>query len=54
MRRGYAHGLDDPLPGEAGHPYPNRLPGYLGLQCAACPERGVNMPLLVNVPTYLR
>ncbi|KAJ7720671.1 hypothetical protein DFH07DRAFT_784330 [Mycena maculata] len=34
-------------------PYPNRPLGHLGLQCAACPERGVNMPLLVNVPRYL-
>ncbi|KAJ7124397.1 hypothetical protein C8R44DRAFT_619841 [Mycena epipterygia] len=54
MRRGFAHGGDDPIPGEVGRPYPNRLLGYLGLNCGACPERGVNMPLLVNVPSYLR
>ncbi|KAF7347018.1 CxC2 domain-containing protein [Mycena venus] len=54
MRRGHAHGLDVALPGEPNRLYPNRPIGYLGLQCAACPERGVNMPLLVNVPKYLR
>ncbi|KAJ6539813.1 hypothetical protein DFH09DRAFT_1090130 [Mycena vulgaris] len=54
IRRGHAHGLDDPLPGEADRPYPNRPLGYLGVQCAACPERGVNMPPVVNVPKYLR
>ncbi|KAJ6469096.1 hypothetical protein DFH09DRAFT_1111310 [Mycena vulgaris] len=54
IRRGNAHGLDDPLPGEADRPYPIRPLGYLGVQCAACPERGVNMPLVVNIPKYLR
>ncbi|KAF8146767.1 hypothetical protein K438DRAFT_1627209 [Mycena galopus ATCC 62051] len=54
MRRGHAHGLDKPLPGETTHPYPNRPIEFLGLQCAACPERGVNMPFIVNVPHYLR
>ncbi|KAF7363103.1 CxC2 domain-containing protein [Mycena venus] len=54
MRRGHAHGIEEPLPGESNRPYPNHPAGYLGLQCAACPERGVNMPLLVNVPKYLR
>ncbi|KAJ7209327.1 hypothetical protein GGX14DRAFT_566513 [Mycena pura] len=54
MRRGYAHGIDTALPGETDRPYPNRPIGYLGLQCAACPERGVNMPLVVTVPKYLR
>ncbi|KAJ6550627.1 hypothetical protein DFH09DRAFT_1086573 [Mycena vulgaris] len=54
MRRGHAHGVEDPLPGKADRPYPNRPRGYLGLLCAACPERGVNMPLAVNVPRYLR
>ncbi|KAJ7733848.1 hypothetical protein DFH07DRAFT_967815 [Mycena maculata] len=53
MRRRHAHGVDDPLPGETDRLYPNRPLGHLGLQCAACPERGVNMPLLVNVPRYL-
>ncbi|KAJ7450922.1 hypothetical protein B0H11DRAFT_2246504 [Mycena galericulata] len=53
MRRGHAHGVDDPIPGETDRPYPNRPLGHLGLQCAACPERGVNMPLLVHVPPYL-
>ncbi|KAJ6619029.1 hypothetical protein B0H10DRAFT_2217097 [Mycena sp. CBHHK59/15] len=54
MRRGHAHRPNDPLPGEIGRPYPNRPTNFLGLLCAACPERGVNMPLLVNVPRYLR
>ncbi|KAJ7195168.1 hypothetical protein B0H12DRAFT_1245628 [Mycena haematopus] len=54
MRRGHAHGVDVPLAGKQSRPYPNRPIGYLGLQCAACPERGVNMPLVVNVPKYLR
>ncbi|KAJ6599922.1 hypothetical protein DFH09DRAFT_1504243 [Mycena vulgaris] len=54
MRRGQGHGMDVPLPGELDCPYPNRPVGFLGLNCAACPERGVNMPLLVNVPKYLR
>ncbi|KAJ7654773.1 hypothetical protein B0H17DRAFT_1214249 [Mycena rosella] len=54
MACGYAHGLDVALPGEADRPYPNRPSRYLGIQCAACPERGVNMPLIVNIPNYLR
>ncbi|KAJ7127718.1 hypothetical protein C8R44DRAFT_873525 [Mycena epipterygia] len=54
MRRGHAHRPDVALPGEVDRPYPNRPIGYLGLLCAACPERGVNMPLIVNVPSYLR
>ncbi|KAJ7623079.1 hypothetical protein DFH06DRAFT_759654 [Mycena polygramma] len=54
MRRGHAHGLDEPLPGETDRPYPNRPVGYLGLRCAACPERGVNMPLQVKYKKYLR
>ncbi|KAJ7738670.1 hypothetical protein DFH07DRAFT_778955 [Mycena maculata] len=54
MRRGHAHGLDVPLPGEAKRPYPNRPIEFHGVLCAACPERGVNMPLVVNVPKYLR
>ncbi|KAJ6632041.1 hypothetical protein B0H10DRAFT_1937760 [Mycena sp. CBHHK59/15] len=54
MRCGYAHDIEEALPGEADRPYPNRPPGYLGLQCEACPERGVNMPFVVNVPNYLR
>ncbi|KAJ7798247.1 hypothetical protein B0H14DRAFT_3492721 [Mycena olivaceomarginata] len=54
MQRGHAHRDDVPLPGEADRPYPNRAIGYLGMQCAACPERGVNMPSIVNVPRFLR
>ncbi|KAJ7026460.1 hypothetical protein C8F04DRAFT_1268097 [Mycena alexandri] len=54
MEGGEAHGLDSPLHNEVGVPYPNRPPGFLGANCAACPERGVNMPLVVNVPKYLR
>ncbi|KAJ7666845.1 hypothetical protein DFH06DRAFT_1086018 [Mycena polygramma] len=54
MRRGHAHGLDEALPGESDRPYPNRPKGFLGMTCAACPERGVNMPLLINTPRYLR
>ncbi|KAJ7718416.1 hypothetical protein DFH07DRAFT_761554 [Mycena maculata] len=53
MRRGHAHGLDVPLPGEAKRPYPNRPIEFRGVLCAACPERGVNMPLVVNVPKHL-
>ncbi|KAJ6543190.1 hypothetical protein B0H10DRAFT_2135610 [Mycena sp. CBHHK59/15] len=51
---GQAHNLDIPLPGEEDRPYPNRPKGYRGVNCAACPERGVNMPLVVNSPRYLR
>ncbi|KAJ7037559.1 hypothetical protein C8F04DRAFT_1035503 [Mycena alexandri] len=51
---GAAYDLDAPLPGEVDPPYPNRPQGYLGVNCGACPERGVNMPLVVNVPRYLR
>ncbi|KAJ6479055.1 hypothetical protein C8R45DRAFT_933835 [Mycena sanguinolenta] len=54
LRRGHAHVLDEPLPGEEDRPYPNRPKGYLGLVCAACPERGVNMPSDATVPEYLR
>ncbi|KAJ7506195.1 hypothetical protein B0H11DRAFT_1707377 [Mycena galericulata] len=54
MRRGHAHGLDEPLPGEANRPYPNRPIGFLGVLCAACPEKGVNMPLVVKIKRYLR
>ncbi|KAJ6546302.1 hypothetical protein B0H10DRAFT_2202842 [Mycena sp. CBHHK59/15] len=54
LRRGQAHRIDEPLPGEVDRPYPNRPKGYLGLQCAACPERGVNMPFLVTILPYLR
>jgi hypothetical protein len=54
MRRGYVHGVDVPLPGETDRPYPNCPIGYLSLQCAVCPERGVNMPLVVDIPRYLR
>ncbi|KAJ6484562.1 hypothetical protein DFH09DRAFT_1459784 [Mycena vulgaris] len=54
IESGEAHGLDIPLAGEVGRPYPNRPKGFLGLICAACPEPGVNMPLFVNVPKYLR
>ncbi|KAJ7836709.1 hypothetical protein B0H13DRAFT_2368590 [Mycena leptocephala] len=28
--------------------------GFLGINCAACPERGVNMPMVVDVSRYLR
>ncbi|KAJ7669678.1 hypothetical protein B0H17DRAFT_1209639 [Mycena rosella] len=54
IQRGHAHGLDVPLPGEVDRPYPNCPIGYLGMQCAVCPERGVNMPMIVSVPKYLR
>ncbi|KAJ7019172.1 hypothetical protein C8F04DRAFT_1052088 [Mycena alexandri] len=54
IESGAAHGLDVPLAGEVDRPYPNRPRGYLGANCGACPERGVNMPLVVNVPGYLR
>ncbi|KAJ7729337.1 hypothetical protein B0H16DRAFT_1734276 [Mycena metata] len=54
IESGQAHGLNIPLPGETGLPYPHRPKEYLGAICAACPEPGVNMPLVVNVPKYLR
>ncbi|KAJ6607264.1 hypothetical protein B0H10DRAFT_2228015 [Mycena sp. CBHHK59/15] len=44
---------DAPLPGELGRPYPDRAKGYLGMPCGACPERGINMPLVVTCPSYL-
>ncbi|KAJ7048360.1 hypothetical protein C8F01DRAFT_1095209 [Mycena amicta] len=54
MEAGAAHGLGIAIPGELGLPYPNRPTEFLGVICAACPEPGVNMPLVVNVPKYLR
>ncbi|KAJ7863691.1 hypothetical protein B0H13DRAFT_1638013 [Mycena leptocephala] len=54
MESGQAHGLDEALAGEADRPYPNRPKGFLGINCGACPERGVNMPFIVDVPSYLR
>jgi hypothetical protein len=54
IERGEAHGLDMPIPGEVNRPYPNRPEGFLGVNCAACLERGVNMPLVVDVASYLR
>jgi hypothetical protein len=54
IESGQAHGLDVALPGEVDRPYPNCPKEFLGINCAACPERGVNMPFVVNVPTYLR
>ncbi|KAJ6579289.1 hypothetical protein B0H10DRAFT_1835952 [Mycena sp. CBHHK59/15] len=54
LKRGGAHQPDTPLPGESDCPYPNRAKGYLGMPCGACPERGVNMPLEVTCPSYLR
>ncbi|KAJ6615006.1 hypothetical protein B0H10DRAFT_1916234 [Mycena sp. CBHHK59/15] len=40
IESGQAHGLNIPLPGEVGLPYPHRPTGYLGAICAACPEPG--------------
>ncbi|KAJ6603684.1 hypothetical protein B0H10DRAFT_2229737 [Mycena sp. CBHHK59/15] len=54
IQSGHAHGVDVHLPGEVDRPYPNRPRGFLGAICAACPERGVNMPFLVKSPSYLR
>ncbi|KAJ7683790.1 hypothetical protein B0H17DRAFT_1204924 [Mycena rosella] len=54
MKRGHAHEPDAALPGEVDRPYPNRPVGFVGLLCAACPERAINMPLIVNMPRYLR
>ncbi|KAJ6607809.1 hypothetical protein B0H10DRAFT_1955943 [Mycena sp. CBHHK59/15] len=54
MQHGHAHGLEVPLPSEVDCLYLNRPKGYRGLNCAACPERGINMPLVVHVPSYLR
>ncbi|KAJ6486015.1 hypothetical protein DFH09DRAFT_948988 [Mycena vulgaris] len=53
LKRGGAHQPDTPLPGELGRPYPNSAKGYLGMPCGACPERGINMPLVVTCPSYL-
>ncbi|KAJ6616813.1 hypothetical protein B0H10DRAFT_2219150 [Mycena sp. CBHHK59/15] len=53
LKRGGAHQPDTPLPGELGRPYPNRAKGYLGMPCGACPEHGINMPLVVTCPSYL-
>ncbi|KAF8213034.1 hypothetical protein K438DRAFT_1486667, partial [Mycena galopus ATCC 62051] len=53
LRRGYGHGMDNVLPGESDRPYPNRPKGFLGTICPACLERGVNMPLVVDIPRYL-
>ncbi|KAJ6632013.1 hypothetical protein B0H10DRAFT_2206416 [Mycena sp. CBHHK59/15] len=53
IQSGHAHEVDVPLPGEMDCPYPNRPNGFLGAICAACPERGVNMPFLVKSPSYL-
>ncbi|KAJ6449612.1 hypothetical protein C8R47DRAFT_999150 [Mycena vitilis] len=52
MQSGHAHDVDVPLLDEADRPYPHRPEGFLGAICAACPERGVNMPLLVKIPIY--
>ncbi|KAJ6503829.1 hypothetical protein C8R45DRAFT_1070360, partial [Mycena sanguinolenta] len=41
------------LPGETDRLYPNRPPGYLGMICAACPERGVNIPIDTTTPEYI-
>ncbi|KAJ7222671.1 hypothetical protein B0H12DRAFT_1078252 [Mycena haematopus] len=38
LRCGQANGVENPLPGETDRPYPHRPLGYLGLNCAACPE----------------
>ncbi|KAJ7033251.1 hypothetical protein C8F04DRAFT_957865 [Mycena alexandri] len=52
IESGQALGLDVPVPGEVVRPYPNRPRGFLGVSCAACPERGVNMPFVVKVPGH--
>ncbi|KAJ7124679.1 hypothetical protein C8R43DRAFT_1076045 [Mycena crocata] len=54
LKRGFAHGPNEPIPGEETRPYPNRQEDFTGLICGACPERGINMPLHVQVPIYLR
>ncbi|KAJ7208874.1 hypothetical protein GGX14DRAFT_365133 [Mycena pura] len=54
VSRGQYHGGDEVLPGDNERAFPHRPPGYLGTVCAACPEPGVNMPLVVSIPTYLR
>ncbi|KAJ7789424.1 hypothetical protein B0H14DRAFT_2627257 [Mycena olivaceomarginata] len=46
IESGEGHGLDIPLAGKVGRPYPNRPKGFLGLVCAACPEPGTfNQPV---------
>ncbi|KAJ7717433.1 hypothetical protein B0H14DRAFT_3521959 [Mycena olivaceomarginata] len=42
IESGEGHGLDIPLTGEVGRPYPNRPKGVLGLVCTACPEPGAS------------
>ncbi|KAJ6545123.1 hypothetical protein B0H10DRAFT_1853034 [Mycena sp. CBHHK59/15] len=54
IQTGRAHEVDVPLPGKADRPYPNRPKGFLGAICVVCPERGMNMPLLVKCQSYLR
>ncbi|KAF8144851.1 hypothetical protein K438DRAFT_1992412 [Mycena galopus ATCC 62051] len=54
LKKGYAHEQDEILPGETDRAYPNRPKKYLGMLCAACPERGVNMPVDIMTPRYLR
>ncbi|KAF7345166.1 CxC2 domain-containing protein [Mycena sanguinolenta] len=54
LRRGHAYAPEEALPGETDRPYPNCPPGYLGMICAACPERGVNMPVDTTTPEYIR
>ncbi|KAJ7200799.1 hypothetical protein GGX14DRAFT_324899, partial [Mycena pura] len=54
VSRGQYHGGDEVLPGDNERAFPHRPLGYLGTVCAACPQPGVNMPLVVSIPTYLR
>ncbi|KAJ7767329.1 hypothetical protein B0H16DRAFT_1789544 [Mycena metata] len=54
IESGQAFNLDLPVSGEAGVPYPHRPSKFLGVNCGACPEPGVNMPFVVKVPRYLR
>ncbi|KAJ7027260.1 hypothetical protein C8F04DRAFT_1189696 [Mycena alexandri] len=56
IQSGHALDVDVPLLGKSDRPYPNRPNGFLGSICAACPERGVNMPFILKSPTpgYLR
>ncbi|KAJ7830551.1 hypothetical protein B0H14DRAFT_3714972 [Mycena olivaceomarginata] len=54
IERGEAHGLNVALPGEVDRPYPNRPKGISWCSLRGVSRTGVNMPLVVNVPSYLR
>lgn len=54
LQRGHAHDFSTSLGDATDRPYPHRPTNFLGQICAACPEPGINMPLAVSVPRYMR